>query len=240
MFGLEFLCNLYNMQQTELAEKLGMSKQIVNIWIKKTRPIPKKYYGKLSEIFAGLDAKYFSKELTELDKLEIQMHKLDSEWIEEEYEEEVFDQVTGDYERDENGNIVKIKSIYTDRGQQFYRERLEYEIGEAKLVNKLKQTLANKFYIAEQEEKMDGGLSDAYEILKLYEIFVKIVEKGGVSIHSIRNILTGMVNYQNKDFNENNNDLAVKITNIIKEEEDELRKQAEYWLEMSKGIEDLF
>ncbi|MBY6835999.1 helix-turn-helix domain-containing protein [Clostridium botulinum] len=243
MFGLEFLCKLYNMQQTELAEKVGVSKQIVNIWMKKTRPIPKKYYDKLSEIFGGLDSKYFSKELTELDKLEIQMNKLDNEWIAEEYEEEAYDPVTGEYEKDKNGNIIMIKRIATDIGQEQYYEMLKYEIDEAKLINRLKQTLAEIFYKAQLNENYIYGdeLTEAYSILNLYELFIKILEKGGVSRNTLRNILTGISNYQKKDFDENNNnDLAVKITNIIKDEEDRLRKETEYWLEMSKGMEDLF
>ncbi len=242
MFGLEFLCKLYNMQQTELAEKVGVSKQIVNIWMKKTRPIPKKYYDKLSEIFGGLDSKYFSRELTELDKLEIQMHKLDNEWISEEYEEEVYDPVTGEYERDKDGNIITRKGVYTDRGQEQHYEMLKYEIDEARLSNRLKQTLAEVFYNAQiKEDYMYGDeLSEAYSILNLYELFISIIEKGGVSRSTLRNVLTGIANYQKKDFNENNNDLAIKITDVIKEEEDRLRKEAEYWLEMSKGMDDLF
>lgn len=242
MFGLEFLCELYDMQQTELAEKVGVSKQIVNIWMKKTRPIPKKYYDKLSEIFGGLDSKYFDKELTTLDKLEIQMNKLDSEWIAEEYEEEAYDPVTGEYERDKDGNIVMIKRVATDRGQEQYYERLKYEIDEAKLINRLKQTLAEIFYKAQLNEDYVYGdeLTEAYSILNLYELFINIIEKGGVSRSTLRNILTGISNYQKKDFNKNNNDLALKITGVIKEEEDRLRKEAEYWLEMSKGMDDLF
>jgi len=242
MLGLEFLCELYDMQQTELAEKVGVSKQIVNIWMKKTRPIPKKYYDKLSEIFGGLDSKYFDKELTALDKLEIQMNKLDSEWIAEEYEEEAYDPVTGEYERDKDGNIVMIKRVATDRGQEQYYERLKYEIDEAKLINRLKQTLAEVFYKAQVSEEYVYGdeLSEAYSILNLYELFIKIIEKGGVSRSTLRNVLIGIANYQKKDFNKDNNDLAIKITDVIKEEEDRLRKEAEYWLEMSKGMDDLF
>ncbi|NFO65459.1 helix-turn-helix domain-containing protein [Clostridium botulinum] len=242
MFGLDYLCSIYNMQQTELAEKLGVSKQIINIWMKKTRPIPKKYYDKLSEIFGGLDSKYFSKELTELDKLEIQMNKLDNEWIAEEYEEEAYDPVTGEYERDKNGNIIMIKKIATDRGQEMYREMLKYDIDKARLVNRLKQTLAEVFYKAQLKEDYIYGdeINEAYSILNLYELFIEIIEKGGISIYSIRNVLTGIANYQKKDFNEGNNTLSVKITNIIKDEEERLRKEAEYWLEMSKGMDDLF
>lgn len=242
MFGLEYLCDLYDMQQTELAEKVGVSKQIINIWMKKTRPIPKKYYDKLSELFGGLDSKYFSKELTELDKLEIQMNKLDSEWISEEYEEEIYDPVTGEPERDKDGNIITRKGVYTDRGQEQWYETLKYQIDEAKLSNRLKQTLAEVFYKAQTNEDYMYGdeLSEAYSILNLYELFINIIEKGGISRSTLRNVLTGIANYQKKDFNENNNDLAIKITGVIKEEEDRLRKEAEYWLEMSKGMDDLF
>lgn len=241
MFGLEYLCNLYDMQQTELAEKVGVSKQIVNIWMKKTRPIPKKYYDKLSELFGGIDSRYFSKELTELDKLEIQMHKLNNEWISEEYEEEIYDPITGEPERDKDGNVITRKGVYTDRGQEQWYEMLKYQIDEAKLSNRLKQTLAEVFYKAQtNEDYMDGGLSEAYSILNLYELFISIIEKGGVSRSTLRNVLTGIANYQKKDFNGNNNDLAIKITGVIKEEEDRLRKEAEYWLEMSKGMDDLF
>lgn len=240
MFGLEYLCNLYDMQQTELAEKVGVSKQIVNIWMKRTRPIPKKYYDKLSKIFGGLDPKYFAKdELTELDKLEIQMIKLDSEWIAEEYEEEVIDPCTGEYERDKDGNVIIRKGIYTDRGQQMYRERLEYEIDEAKLINRLKQTLAKEFYLAEQREAMDGGLSDAQEILNLYELFIKIIEKGGISRNTLRRVLNGVNTYQNKKTIEDD-DFTKAIVNKIEEEESRLRKEAEYWIEKSKGMDDLF
>lgn len=242
MFGLEYLCNLYNMQQTELAEKIGVSKQIVNIWMKKTRPIPKKYYEKLSQVFGGLDSKYFAKELTELDKLEIQMNKLDNEWISEEYEEEVIDPATGECELDENGEVLTRKQTYTDRSQEVCRQMLEYDIEKAKLMNRLEQTLAEVFYEAQVKDGYVYGeeLTEAYSILNLYESFVNVIEKGGISRGTIRNILTGILNYQNKNFDKNNNDLAIKITDSIKQEEDRLRKEAEYWLEMSKGMDDLF
>ena len=49
MLGLELLLKQNNIQQTELAENLGVSKQIVNIWMKQTRPIPKKYRTEICE-----------------------------------------------------------------------------------------------------------------------------------------------------------------------------------------------
>ena len=50
MNGLEFLLKHNNIQQTELAEKIGVSKQLISIWIKGTRPIAKTHLPKLCEI----------------------------------------------------------------------------------------------------------------------------------------------------------------------------------------------
>ncbi|WP_245203691.1 helix-turn-helix domain-containing protein [Ammoniphilus resinae] len=63
------------MQHVELAEKLGIKKQNINLWIKGKQNIPKKYLPILEEIF-GLNQDYFVTELTEIDKLEIQKEKL--------------------------------------------------------------------------------------------------------------------------------------------------------------------
>ncbi|QIZ06458.1 transcriptional regulator [Priestia megaterium] len=75
MNGLEYILNLYNMQHIELAEKLGIKKQNINLWIKGRQNIPKKYLPVLVELF-GLYDGFFVKELTEIDKLEIQKEKL--------------------------------------------------------------------------------------------------------------------------------------------------------------------
>ncbi|MEJ8767459.1 helix-turn-helix transcriptional regulator [Oceanobacillus sp. HCA-5259] len=75
MIGLEYILDLYGMQHIELAEKLGIKKQNINLWIKGKQNISKKHLPTLENIF-GIEAKYFSKELTELEKLEIQKEKL--------------------------------------------------------------------------------------------------------------------------------------------------------------------
>lgn len=80
MKGLEYILDLYNMQHIELAEKLGIKKQNINLWLRdESRKIPKKYLPILSEIFGGLDEKYFQKELDDIDRLIIQKEKLKKE-----------------------------------------------------------------------------------------------------------------------------------------------------------------
>ncbi|MEH7593823.1 transcriptional regulator [Bacillus toyonensis] len=78
MNGLEYILGLYNLQHIELAEKLGIRKQNINLWIKGKQKIPKKYLPVLEDLFQ-LDAEYFTRDLNEIDKLEIQKEKLKSE-----------------------------------------------------------------------------------------------------------------------------------------------------------------
>lgn len=59
------------MQHIELADKLGIKKQNINLWIKRKQNIPKKYLPVLEELF-GIRKEYFTKEITEIEKLEIQ------------------------------------------------------------------------------------------------------------------------------------------------------------------------
>ncbi|MFX0561204.1 hypothetical protein TEPIDINF_002674 [Tepidibacillus infernus] len=58
-----------------VAVHLGIKKQNINLWIKGKQNIPKKYLPILEEIF-HVDADYFTKELDEIEKLEIQKEKL--------------------------------------------------------------------------------------------------------------------------------------------------------------------
>lgn len=78
MIGLEYILNLYNMQHQELAEKLGIRKQNINLWIKQKQNLSKKHLPKLAEIFK-IPQEYFEKELTDVDKLIIQKEKLKNE-----------------------------------------------------------------------------------------------------------------------------------------------------------------
>ena len=78
LIGLEYILSLYNMQHIELAQILGIKKQNINLWIKGRQNIPKKYLPLLEEKF-GVKQEYFVRELSEIEKLEIQKEKLKKE-----------------------------------------------------------------------------------------------------------------------------------------------------------------
>ncbi|WP_061312565.1 transcriptional regulator [Clostridium botulinum] len=75
MIGLEYICELYSKSYNSVAEELGISRQSVNGWLKRTRPIPKKYLPKLSNMFE-LPEEYFYKELTEEEKKNVEKEKI--------------------------------------------------------------------------------------------------------------------------------------------------------------------
>ncbi|WP_270584506.1 helix-turn-helix domain-containing protein [Bacillus smithii] len=129
MIGLEYILELYGMQQIELAEKLGIKKQNINLWIKRKQKISKKHLPTLEQIF-GIDAKYFSKELTDLDKLEIQKEKLkrDLQPIITKYEEQF---LIG-----EENDLVEVPVYDKEELNQ-----IEHDIEKAKLIEKFRNML---------------------------------------------------------------------------------------------------
>ena len=68
MIGLEYILKVYDIQQKDLAEELGIKKQNINLWIKGKQNIPKKYLPVLSKKF-DISEEYFQKELPELNKI---------------------------------------------------------------------------------------------------------------------------------------------------------------------------
>ena len=129
MIGLEYVLSLYNMPHIELAEKLGIKKQNINLWIKRKQNIPKKYLPVLEELF-GVKAEYFNKELNEIEKLEIQKEKLKKELnpIIEKHEEK--------FSIGEVNDLVEVP-IYNKEEIN----SIERSIEKAKLVNRFKEAL---------------------------------------------------------------------------------------------------
>lgn len=150
MIGLEYILSLYNMQHIDLAEKLGIKKQNINMWIKGKQNIPKKYLPILEEFF-GTKKDYFMKELNEIEKLEIQKEKLkrDLKPIIKKYEQQF---LIG-----EANNLVEVP-IY-DKEEINTMERA---IEKAKLISRFK-------------EAMD--IVDDNPYMNTYKLIVELMEK---------------------------------------------------------------
>ncbi|MDH2879781.1 helix-turn-helix domain-containing protein [Bacillus cytotoxicus] len=149
MNGLEYILGLYNMQHLELAEKLGIKKQNINLWIKGKQNIPKKYLPILEETF-GLKASYFIKEINEVDKLEIQKEKL---------------------KRD-------LKPIIKSYGTQFMIEKkdlVDVPIYDKEELNKIERSIEQAKLIARFKDALEIVENNPY--LDTFKLIVELLEK---------------------------------------------------------------
>lgn len=75
MNGLEFIAKEFGISLAEVGRILGVSRKSVSNWTNGWKPIPQKHLVILSDYF-GLKDEYFQKELTDEEKLEIQLIKI--------------------------------------------------------------------------------------------------------------------------------------------------------------------
>ena len=150
LIGLEYILNLYNLQHIELAERLGIKKQNINMWVKGRQNIPKKYLPVLEELF-GIDQTYFGRELSEIEQLEIQKEKLkrDLNPVIKKYEQQ--------FSSGEINDLVEVP-IY----DQEEMNAIEREIEKAKLVSKFKTAM---------------DIVDHNPYLETYKLIVELLEK---------------------------------------------------------------
>lgn len=150
MIGLEYILNLYNMQHIELAEKLGIKKQNINLWIKGKQKIPKKYLPILEELF-GTKQEYFMKELSEIEKLEIQKDKLkkDLNPVIEEYEEQFL--------------IGEVNDI------------VQVPVYDKEEINKMERTIEKAKLISRFKDAMEVVDNNPY--MDTYKLIVELMEK---------------------------------------------------------------
>lgn len=150
MIGLEYILNLFNLQHIELAEKLGIKKQNINMWLKGRQSIPKKYIPVLEELFS-IDNSYFERELTEIDQLEIQKEKLkrDLKPIIKKYEQQ--------FSIGDKNELVDVPKYNKEE-----MNTIERDIEKAKLVSRFKSTM---------------DIVDKNPYMETYKLIVELLEK---------------------------------------------------------------
>lgn len=150
MLGLEYILGLYNMQHIELAEKLGIKKQNINLWIKGKQNIPKKYLPVLEELF-GIDKEYFIKELTEIEKLEIQKEKLKKD----------------------------LKPVIKNHEQQFMigeiNDLVEVPIYDKEEMNAIERNIEKAKLVSRFKESLD--IVDNNPYMDTYKLIIELLEK---------------------------------------------------------------
>lgn len=168
LIGLEYILGLYNMQQLELADRLGIKKQNINLWIKGKQNIPKKYLPVLAKLFHASGA-YFSKELTDVEKLEIQKEKLKYE----------LQPIIKRHEQVLGLGAEKLESVPVyDREKM---NKIERAIEKEKLIQRFKATLER---------------ADKLPCMDTYHIFLELLEQAGSEI-ILQKTIQGLAHYLN-------------------------------------------
>jgi plasmid maintenance system antidote protein VapI len=152
LIGLEFILGLYNMQHVELAEKLGIKKQNINMWVKKRQSIPKKYLPVLEEIF-GIQNEFFSKDLTEIEKLEMQKEKL---------KKDLKPVITKHEKRYKSGELNDV---------------VDYPIYDKEEINIIERDIEKAKLVSRFKEAMDIVENNPY--MDTFKLMVELMEKAG-------------------------------------------------------------
>lgn len=98
MIGLNYIRNLYKKTTVDLAKELGITNGLISQWEQEKKPIPDKRVKQLSKLF-GIPDVYFTKQVSDIDKLLIENIKIDQDIskTEYEYEDTVYDEKINDY-----------------------------------------------------------------------------------------------------------------------------------------------
>lgn len=117
------------MQHVELAEQLGIKKQNINMWVKQKQNIPKKYLPVLEELFS-IDKELLSRELSEIEKLEIQKEKL---------KKDLQPVVTKHEKRYKSGEVNEVVDVPIYDKEEI--NNIERDIEKAKLLTRFKEAM---------------------------------------------------------------------------------------------------
>ena len=203
MIGLEYLCNINNIEFKDLASELGLGKSTVSNWIAGRRKISEKYYEKLKEVFK-VPEEYFQKELDELDKLQLQRIKLENDAVEYTYLDTVWDDYSQEY--------IEIEKTACSIPHE-HMEILDLDIQKKELFKNIDSLIAEKVENVESEWEYIGNMS---EILELFEIFYDIIKKEVIPYRRIKDVLNSIKVAKDKRFE--SHIFIRKLSNVIRQQ----------------------
>lgn len=187
MIGLEYIRTMYRRSRTELSERIGVSRQNINQWETGARKITPKYIPLLVKEF-GIPEEYYQKQLSEMDKLDIEQEKLKNEIDESEflYDDEIYDSDTGE--------CITVQSLHTDRDAVEYLSSLIVDKKELVLLEKIKhvaRTTRGGFGRDEDNEYQSiyDYNHDREDSIKLFDRFADIVNCSNIDTVFLHEIL---------------------------------------------------
>lgn len=227
MIGIQYLCEIFGISYADLARRLGISRQTIAAWTSGRRKVSEKHYEKLKEIFK-VNEMYFNKELTELDKLNLQRIKLENNTVEYTYKDTIWDEETKqEIEVDRVGYNMPVETM----------EMLDLDIKHKELFKNIDDLIARRTEGAEDEWDYIGKKS---EVLEVFELLYEIMNKEYVPYRRVKNVLDSIKVAKEKRME---SDLFVrKLAAIIREQMMKDKKTEEENIKSAKElleIEDL-
>jgi len=212
MIGLEEILKVYNMPVTELAEQLNVTRGYVYNWISGKRNIPQKTLIKLSVIFNNLPKEYFTKELTEIEKIEVRTSQIEG----------LVSNPATYYAELIESNKQQFEEDYEDRFVQLSKVKFI-----ANIANRVKEILES----AELEY-----------VEEIFDSVLDIIDSKKFSQKVLNDILGSVIISYGGVENKKNNEFINKLVRIINENEEERQKKKKDVEQMLKSIdiEDLF
>jgi transcriptional regulator with XRE-family HTH domain len=156
------------MQHLELAEHLGIKKQNINLWIKGKQNIPKKYLPVLEELF-HIERALFTKELSEIEKLDIQKEKLKKD----------LQPIIKSHENVLSEGAERFETVPVYDKEEM--NSIERSIEKARLVKRFKESLE---------------IVDKHPFMDSYRIIIELIELAGAEM-ILHKTLQGLAHYLN-------------------------------------------
>lgn len=226
MIGLTYIRSSFNKSMQNVADRLGISKQTVSKWENGQRPIPEKRLNELADLF-NLPLKYFDKELSDIEKYEIECIKLKKK--------------LGYYEDNEGNKIININSN-EDMKMSMQLELIEEKIDSLKVIDKITRIMT-----FEDLDKNISSTEQVSNIINSYELLSDIILSKKANLNVISNLVYSMALYYGAAENDEEqiekewgkyplwmNDLYCtnegfinKVFDLLKEEEERLKKAYE-------------
>lgn len=189
--GLEYIVNVFNGNYSELAKKLNITPQTVSDWIRGKRKISQSKLNDLEQLFK-LDKELFQKELTEVEKIEIEIEYLNriSRRDTLSVPETVYD----------NGNPYEIMSSYNPHEDELRMKHEELAI--QKLLLRLKSVLYNESLTGEFAlDRHFDILNDVCSLLEEDE-YIEVTSQGiepGVSTVKVSALISLIYVLENRN-----------------------------------------
>jgi transcriptional regulator with XRE-family HTH domain len=173
LIGLQYIAETFHTEYKSIAEQIGVSQQSLQDWLKGRRKIPMQRLEQLSRLFGIKDLELFQRELSDSEKIDIQILYFQHTDIFEEIEEPYID---------EDGREHTVTHSYSqNRGIiEFLHEKSE----EAKLMENVRAVVdsdnadsdANRTLIEQALTVMDGTPSER-RTLELVLYFLAVHQK---------------------------------------------------------------